>query len=283
MSAGTTDMHIATLTGAVLAASLSRSFAAAPDSVCEAREPVGSVLASDGCTFIGGIGHVLSAPGRWEGGEWILAGSLVGGTVASSVIDPDARKFVLRNRSVLNDRISDVAVGYGSGLPVLGLTAGVYGMALLLGERWIRETALLGGTAILVAATLSTATKIAVGRGRPNLGEGNWSVRPFSFDDGHESFPSGHTIVAFAVSGTLAERIKNTWASIGLYGIAAATGWSRMYTDHHWFSDVLFGAVISISVSRSLVHWFEGCPTDERISGIRIIPKADGVTVLYRF
>jgi membrane-associated phospholipid phosphatase len=110
------------------------------------------------------------------------------------------------------------------------------------------------------------------------------SFKPFSLPlVDVASFPSGHTIVAFAFSGVLAERIKNTWASIGLYGLAAACGVSRMYTDEHWVSDVLFGAIISVSVSRSLVGWFESGEDSSRESGLRIVPGAQTLTLVWTF
>ena len=136
----------------------------------------------------------------------------------------------------------------------------------------------------MIAASISTVTKIVVGRARPYTGKGHMTFRPFSFPvENFASFPSGHTIVAFAFSGALAERIGNTWASVGLYGLAAACGVSRMYTDEHWVSDVVFGAVISVSVSRSLVRWFEhgGEPSDDL--GLRVVPGPGGIALVYTF
>ncbi len=56
--------------------------------------------------------------------------------------------------------------------------------------------------------------------------------------------PSGHSTVAFAVSSVLANRINNTFASIGLYTLAGITALSRVYHDEHWASDVLLGSAV---------------------------------------
>jgi membrane-associated phospholipid phosphatase len=253
------------------------------DSTGAARRPAFSIIEGDGIAFLRMAGHVFSAPARWDGGAWGLAGGLVAGTAGASFLDNDARTMMQRNHTRANDRVSDVAVQYGSGLTMLLVSAGGYTAGLAFGEDWIRETSLLSGTAIILAGTISTVSKIAVGRARPYKGEGRFRFRPFSFNDGYVSFPSGHTIVAFAVSGVLAERIKNPWASVGLYGLAAATGLSRMYTDDHWLSDVLFGAVISISVSRSLVQWYERKSTGGDENGLQIVPSGNGIALVWRF
>ena len=131
---------------------------------------------------------------------------------------------------------------------------------------------------------ISTVTKVLVGRARPYTERGHLSFEPFSLPlVDVASFPSGHTIVAFAFSGVLAERIKNTWASIGLYGLAAACGVSRMYTDEHWVSDVFFGAILSVSVSHSLVRWFESGEDSSCQSGLRIVPGAQTITLVWTF
>lgn len=254
-----------------------------PDSTTAHDRPVISVIKGDGTAVLQMTGYVFSAPFRWNGGEWLLAGGLGAGSAGTMLLDDDVRSIMERNRTGFNDHLSDVAVQYGSGLTMLLLSAGGYAAGLAFDDDWIRVTSLLSGTAILLSGTISTVSKIVSGRARPYVGEGRSRFRPFSFRDAHQSFPSGHTIVAFAVSGVLAERIKNPWATVGLYGFAAATGWSRMYTDHHWFSDVFFGAVISIAVSRTIVQWYEGGSAGTEQRGVRVIPAGNGVALVWRF
>jgi len=254
-----------------------------PDSTAARKLPVAGVIACDGMAFLRMAGHVFSAPAHWDGGEWLLAGALGAGTAGSTLLDDDIRSLMGRNHTRLNDRLSDVAVQYGEGLTMLLVSAGGYAAGLAFEDDWIRETSLLSGTAIILAGTISTVSKIVIGRARPFTAEGRYRFRPFSFNDGYEAFPSGHTIVAFAVSGVLAERIKNPWATAGLYGLAAATGLSRMYTDHHWFSDVLFGAIISISVSRSVVHWYEEGNAGGEERGLRLLPAGNRIALVWRF
>jgi membrane-associated phospholipid phosphatase len=259
-------------------------YAKGADSSSTGGTSAGRIMESDGLTFLRGAGYIFSAPARWNGKDWLTFGGSGVGTLAVSGLDVDVRIFMQKRQTPANNSLATAAEQYGNGFNMIGLSAGGYIAGLALGDRWIRETSLLAGSAIVIAGTISTVTKVLVGRARPYTGDGHLTFRPFSVPlVDVASFPSGHTIVAFAFSGVLAERIHNTWASIGLYGLAAACGVSRMYTDEHWVSDVVFGAFISISVSHTLVRWFEtgGDPSGE--SGLRLVPGAQSLTLVWTF
>lgn len=256
----------------------------AEDTSAHAKTSVICRMENDGLLFLHAAGFVLSSPSRWDGTDVMRAAALGGGTAASSLFDNDIRDVMKRNHSTFNDRVNSFGESYGLGLNMLVLSAGGYLAGLAFDHAWIRETSLLAGTAILVAGTVSTVVKFTVGRGRPYLNEGHGRFKPLSFsNEDYVSFPSGHTIVAFAFSSVLAERIGNVWASIGLYGMAGATGFARMYSDQHWLSDVVFGAGISIAVSRCLVRWYEGNRGDSGTTGLSIVPTGNGVAMILVF
>ncbi|MCD8166055.1 MAG: phosphatase PAP2 family protein [Bacteroides sp.] len=62
------------------------------------------------------------------------------------------------------------------------------------------------------------------------------------------SFPSGHTAVAFMGAEFLWQEYKDVslWYSIAGYTIAAGTGALRMYNNKHWLGDVAAGAGFGI-------------------------------------
>lgn len=278
-------MHMKSLPilAALLILCRSLSPGGADTSSVEAPSRIG-IMESDGLKFLKGAGYIFSAPVRWDGGDWLKFGLAGAGTAASAGLDIDGRLFMQRHQTPANSDIAKAAEQYGVGINMIALSAGGYIAGLAFDERWLRETSFLTGSAILIAGTISTVTKVVVGRARPYTGRGHMTFRPFSFPvENFASFPSGHTIVAFAFSGVLAERIRNPWASVGLYGLAAACGVSRMYTDEHWVSDVVFGAVISISVSHSLVRWFESGGDPSRETGLRIVPGVQSFTLVWTF
>jgi PAP2 superfamily len=75
-------------------------------------------------------------------------------------------------------------------------------------------------------------------------------------DSDYSSFPSGHTAEAFASAEFMRLEYRNVspWYGIAGYGIAAATGYLRMYNNKHWFGDVVAGAGVGIA-STKLAYW----------------------------
>ena len=61
---------------------------------------------------------------------------------------------------------------------------------------------------------------------------------------GHSSFPSGHTMSAFALFGTLAFLSKQKyWTNIAFFLLAFSQGFSRMYLSQHFLRDVIGGSL----------------------------------------
>lgn len=65
----------------------------------------------------------------------------------------------------------------------------------------------------------------------------------------YTSFPSGHTTEAFVSAEFLRQEYQDVspWIGIAGYGVAAATGYLRMYNNKHWLSDIVAGAGIGIA------------------------------------
>ena len=72
--------------------------------------------------------------------------------------------------------------------------------------------------------------------------------------DGYDSFPSGHTAIAFANAGILHEEYghHSVWYSIGGYTNATAVGGLRVLNNRHWLADVLTGAGIGIGATKGV-------------------------------
>ncbi len=72
----------------------------------------------------------------------------------------------------------------------------------------------------------------------------------------NDSFPSGHTAIAFAGAEFLMQEYKekSIWYGIGGYAIATTTGVLRVYNNRHWLSDVVAGAGIGI-LSTKVAYW----------------------------
>jgi membrane-associated phospholipid phosphatase len=79
-------------------------------------------------------------------------------------------------------------------------------------------------------------------------------LRPDGSDN--HSFPSRHTASAFAGAELLRQEYgeRSIWYGVAGYGVATCGGFLRIYSNKHWFSDVLTGAGIGI-LSTKAAYW----------------------------
>jgi membrane-associated phospholipid phosphatase len=106
---------------------------------------------------------------------------------------------------------------------------------------------------------------------------------------GLNSFPSGHTTVAFVSAELLRKEYgdQSVWYSIGGYTTAIITARMRIYNNRHWLSDVVAGAGIGI-LSTRLSYWmypkikklFQNKDNNEIMM---ITPTSNGIGIVYQF
>jgi len=145
----------------------------------------------------------------------------------------------------------------GSTLYVVGRTGGNERMA---------ELGLHGLEALAVGGGLTFVLKGVIGRARPYKGLdsprnfGLW--RGFANED-YRSFPSGHTVMAFAAAAAVTSTTNRWWPQstwyVGpaMYGGATLAGMSRMYDNKHWASDVVVGAAIGMFAGMKIVRYHD--------------------------
>jgi membrane-associated phospholipid phosphatase len=166
--------------------------------------------------------------------------------------DQRVQTYVTDHHSTTVQRALDPWQYYGAWWFSGAVAAGAYGLGWGLGNEGLRETGRQAVTALGLAALLTGALKVAVGRSRPTTREGPQSASPFSFSDNNWSFPSGQTTAAFALSTTLACRSHRAWVAAALYAAALLTAVQRVYSDEHWCSDAIAGAAIGTAAGLSV-------------------------------
>ena len=74
----------------------------------------------------------------------------------------------------------------------------------------------------------------------------------------NDSFPSGHTAMAFMGAEFLYQEYKDVsiWYGVSGYVIASATGVLRIYNNKHWLTDVATGAGIGI-LGTKVAYWVQ--------------------------
>lgn len=235
-----------------------------PPSTALRRAPLrGALLALLGAAALGAGGRPAAAQGsRLETRiaadsaspghaiRWYEPVALLGGLALVSALDQPVTDHFRAHHSPTGDDLATGLRHFGAPEVFGTVTAGLLAGGLLAHDRAVTRAGLRVGASLLLAGASAGALKLGVGRERPNENPGAYDFDPLS---GHGSFPSGHVTLAFALATSLADEIRRTWATVGLYGVAAGVAWSRVYDREHWLSDAAGGAALGI-VSAKLVN-----------------------------
>lgn len=123
--------------------------------------------------------------------------------------------------------------------------AAVYALNLcgMKGVHNFRDRTILLATSALIMGITTNVLKYTTKVQRPDGSSFN-------------SFPSGHTAMAFMGAEFLWKEYHQVspWIGVAGYAVASGTGIFRMYNNRHWLTDVLAGAGIGI-LSTKAAYW----------------------------
>jgi len=208
-----------------------------------AKAQTDNIVISDFNNFINISADFYTSPLRFDSEDWIKLYSVVGITAITSLADQEVRNFSQQNQSKFADDVFNIDKYYYIEFVSASIVA-FYGYGLIAENNKIRKLAVKLTEATFFATSITLITKTVIGRGRPYKQDSQYSFNPFTFDNDYNSFPSGHTSLAFAYSTVMANEIDNIFWKIGWYSLAGLVGYARIYHNQHWFSDVLMGAAI---------------------------------------
>jgi hypothetical protein len=220
--------------------------------------------------------RTYSSPLRFNNSDWIKTGAVLFTTVAFMNFDKDIRKEFSKSHNDSKDKIADVGNAYGNLITPIVVGGGIYSYGLILKDEYFRETGRMLLEAVIFSGIITDVTKVISGRSRPYTERGPYFYNMFTFNEGSLSFPSGHSTVAFAMSSVLANRIKNVYATVGLYALSSVTALSRIYSDKHWASDVILGSAIGYFVGDYISSNKKECNSKSKIS-YNIYPSINGL------
>ena len=149
-------------------------------------------------------------------------------------------------------------------------SVGAWGLGRLTGKRTVADMGWHSAEAILGSRIVVDLIGGPAGRARPRV---NRDPRDFGWwkgftTVGYHSFPSRHTAGAFAWAAVMTEETRmrwpraTRWVAPTTYGVATAVGLGRMYTEHHWLTDVLAGAAIGTFAGRKAVRYSHAHPSN---------------------
>lgn len=188
--------------------------------------------------------------------------AVVGGMFAA---DRPIYNLIQRNSTSKGREVADKFNTWGSPGMLLGLNAGVIAIGVASesygASSKLKDTGLVSFEAEGFAIAATSALKLVTGRARPESNQGTTHFRPFTGVDG--SFVSTHASASFAVATVFAERYPGAgWIA---YPLAVLISSARVYTNKHFSSDVVAGALIGYGLGHFINGRHSADPTDWQI------------------
>lgn len=176
-------------------------------------------------------------------------------------------------------------------ITLAGLAA--YGIGRVTHANALTDIARHTTESVVLTSLISQAIRGPLGRTRPYVTKDSnqYDFHAFkgftSFDN--RAWPSLHSATAFAAGSALVGEIRArhpealSWAAPVIYAAAAMPGFSRMYLNQHWASDVLAGDVLGAVIGSRLVHYAHSAPPGAGprwLVSATVVPGADGGLLL---
>ncbi|MFI8377494.1 phosphatase PAP2 family protein [Leeuwenhoekiella sp. NPDC079379] len=206
---------------------------------------------------VGGVGFAYSRPLHWQSDDFLRFGGVAAGTAGLFLLDDEIRKALISHKDDVPSLLLDF--GYYSGAPQnnYGITGAVYLTGLFTKNEKLRRTGVLMIASATAAGVVQQISKSLVGRARPGAGFGNHHFKPFGGTAAYRSFPSGHAVLTFTTTYSIAKQFDNKWIKGGIIGIGLIPGLSRIYEEAHWASDVALSWAMSAFIVEAIDKYLD--------------------------
>jgi len=200
----------------------------------------------------------IIAPFHWNVTQWITVGVLASAEAGLIFANGDKSLMTLaqNNRNNTSNFIERyVGDPFGSGQYMSVIIGTSYLIGCVFNKDHPKHMAMLLAKSALLSGATTYLIKSVAERYRPyqDPNPRHW-LGPkgmFNFD----SYPSGHTTVAFATATMIALEYPHPLIiPIMAYSLAAITAYGRLNGNYHWGSDVLLGGAIGYFTSRLVFH-----------------------------
>lgn len=187
---------------------------------------------------------LAETPFQIENGNLLITLGVAGAVGLTYAFDRDIQSKLQTDKSNGVSKAADTGSLAGDPFIHLGLAALVYAGGIAADSPKWKETGEMMGEALILADASTFLIKEASGRGRPNITSAKGDFKPFAFKNDYDSFPSMHTSSSFALASVLAATSESLAAKSLYYSAATFVGFSRLYKNKHWASDVVLGAAL---------------------------------------
>jgi len=211
---------------------------------------------------------LVKTPFMTENGNILITLGFLGTVALTYSFDTNIRSKLETTKSNGLNKAADTVSLIGDPFIHMGLSALVYGGGIAAGSAKWKETGEMMGEALILADGSTFLLKEISGRGRPNVTSAKGDFKPFAFKNSYDSTPSMHTSSSFALASVLAATSESLAMKLTYYTAATFVGFSRIYKNDHWASDVLLGAALGELCGRVVTS------THASKSKVAVIPQA---------
>jgi membrane-associated phospholipid phosphatase len=223
-----------------------------------------------------------------------LAGVALVGSAAVSIFDERIARYTQsagvqggKSRQDLADALTVV-----NEMPLTVAAVVTYGVGRLSHSSTVADVGLHTTEALLLTTAFAELIRAPLGRARPRVSPDNaYAFHPgtgfTNFDN--RAFPSLHAAVAFATASALVGEIRerrpdaNRYAAPLLYTAATIPGFTRLYLDQHWASDIVAGSFLGAWLGSKVVryaHTHRQSKLDRALLGTAVLPDGRGGTMV---
>jgi hypothetical protein len=170
-----------------------------------------------------------------------------------------------------------------------------YGVGKLTHNETLADVGLHTTESLVLTVGIAELIRGPLGRLRPRASPDdafNFKAGKGFTDFAARSYPSIHAAVAFAAASSLAGELKirnpeaARYAKPILYTAALIPGFTRMYLNQHWASDVVAGTFMGVMLGSKVVqyaHSHERNKLDRALLGAAIVPTRNGAEASVSF
>ncbi len=207
-------------------------------------------------SFLAGVDFSVSPFKKWDKNK-VVRTSIVFGTasVAYFFVDEPLNSLLNEEFTAKHRKAGRAISEMGNPLIVGSAILGFEVLGHTLGNSKLNRVAFLSAQSFAISMSFCYAAKYAIGRLRPNYTNNhdmwygpNWGENP------KRSFFSGHTTALFSLTTVVAMEYGHIrWIPPVVYTLAGSVAVSRLAAGDHWTSDVVFSALFTHLVARSVV------------------------------
>ncbi len=222
---------------------------------------------------------IITRPFHFNKKQWITTGVFAAAGIFIITQDKDIDTWLHPYRDKNISNINRYTLDqFGSGVVPLLISGGLFIDGMVNKDNYNQHVALNIVKSFILSSAATEVAKQLFHRHRPIQDNPAQWDGPFS-DFHYRSFPSRHASSVFAVASVIAHAYpQHKWVAYTAYTLAGLSSLARIYDQHHYASDVFFGAVLGYYIGETIAkNQFSNS------KNIKVSMTGNGVGFVYQF